>query len=264
MLVIDEDPLASPADGEPCWCGSGKPYAECHGAGPRFGAGAPVPDEPAAEGGVWIAPDAQLSRAVLEDLVRSLSGASIYMPTEEPHQRALTVSAISHALARVDVEHPPLHLGQIAVLRMDALDALGLGSEDENYLRKRLAELDDRERSDLRRAVLQAAIGHARPPTSRCFCGRGADVPVDARGPRRLAGQTLLGADWYLVSDETFEQMLRWPEPEWLPDLAAPLAREARLRPLLEAGAVGLAPEEAADVLVAEIASEATEQDLGR
>jgi hypothetical protein len=187
----------------------------------------------------------------------------IHAPSEEPQQRPIRVSSLSEQLHRVVLPGPSLQLGQVAIERVDALDQLGLGSEDPSYLEKRLDELTESDRSALVHALLLAAwstldrllseVGSAEAPTA---------LWSPSASPARIVGQTLLWADHYLVADRTLDALLATSDPERLTHLAASLAAEARLRPLLQAGVVALVPEETAHVIVADAAYEATEQDL--
>jgi hypothetical protein len=156
-----------------------------------------------------------------------------------------------------------LALSQIAVMRSDGIDSLGLGSDDPDYLEKRLNSFSDQDHEALIKLIfstgratldrLLANTGEQEPPTA--LWAEGAD-------PRSIAGQTLLWADHYLADDAVAGQLLHHPEKDALRHLARPLAREMSLRPLLETGVVALVPLEVASLLVADDAYSATEHDL--
>ena len=223
-----------------------------------------MPDDPPPGGGIWVGPDIALSPEAIDDLIATTTGRPIYGPTERPTQRPITVSSLAEMLARVRLDNPPYPPHQIALERADALDALGLGSDDAAYLRKRLGAMSQTDRSDLAGALFvsaRATLDWLTVSTEREQRPTALWTP-EGGNRARLVGQTLFWADHYLVADSSLEALLRRPEPEQLPDLAEPLAEEMRLRPLLEAGVLLLVPEQVAHVLVAESAYESAAEAL--
>lgn len=257
------DPLATLPRNQPCWCGSGRKYKLCHGRGPRWPPGAPLPDTPPEHGGVWVAPDVALAPSAIADLTRQVSGVPIWGPSEEPEQRPLVVDSFSARLAELPARNPLLTLSEAGMMRNDALAALGLASEDEEYLRKRLRSISDADHDDLARGVFSTGketldrlqADALRPDAPTALWAGGSD-------PRRMTGQTLLWADHYLAEDRVADALLRHPEVNEAEDLVSALAREARMRGLLEAGAIALVPQSVIAVLTAHVAYEATDADL--
>ncbi len=257
---MPHDPFESPSRNQPCWCGSSRKYKLCHGTGPRWPAGAPLPEEEPKDG-IWISPDTTLSQKALDGLVAQMSGAPIWAPSDEPKQRPLVVEEFSARLASVPLLRPTVSLKAIAAERNDGLDALGLGSDDSDRVLRRLRDCSGGDRERLADAVfgagkrtldrLREQSMEAEPPVA--LWAGGAD-------PARIAGQTLLWADHYLVDDAVAAALLTGDDEQ----LAQSLAAELRLRPLLEAGVVVLVPEQLAQVLAAQPAYAATEEDLGR
>jgi hypothetical protein len=204
-----------------------------------------------------------LSAEALQDLMAQMRGSPVWAPSSEPTQRPLIVEALSVRLASLARASPSLTFRQIALERMDAIDALGLGSEDPEYLSQRLTELAPADWEALAAAVFQSGKAtldrlreHAEAPESPvALWAGGADA-------FRVVGQTLLWADHYLVDDATAEVLLESPERPEPRQLCDALARESRLRPLLEVGILLLVPEQVAHVLVAETAYAATAVDL--
>ncbi len=90
-------------------------------------------------------------------MAAQLSGMPIHAPSDEPQQRPIRIASLSEQLRRVTLPGPPLQLGQIAIERIDALDQLGLGSEDPSNLERRLDELTETDRSALVHTLLLAA-----------------------------------------------------------------------------------------------------------
>jgi hypothetical protein len=204
-----------------------------------------------------------MTREALEGFAAQMKGAPIYGPSEKPEQRPITVSSLAEQLSRVMMPGPTLRLDQIAVERFDGIDALGLGSDDAQYLERRLTQLSDGDRSALAATLFTAA----RSTLDRLTANASAHEPPTALWtphgePARVVGQTLLWADHYLVADATLEALLQVRDPGKLERLASPLAREARLRPLLETGVLALVPEQTAHVLVAEDAYASAEESL--
>jgi len=265
VLWVDMEPLAPRSRNQACWCGSGLKYKLCHGRGPRWPPGAPLPETAPEDGGVWIAPDVALAKEAIEDLTRQITGAPIWPPTDEPTQRPLIVDAFSARIAGVPAHDSLLSLAEAGMMRNDAFASLGLASEDEAHLRKRLSSVSNADHEDLAAAVfstgketldrLRADAVRAEAPTA-LWTGGG--------DPRRMTGQTLLWADHYLAEDRVAEELLRRPEPRQAAHLASALAREARMRGLLEIGAVALVPQAVMAILTAEAAYETTEADLSR
>ncbi|HMJ36762.1 MAG TPA: SEC-C domain-containing protein [Baekduia sp.] len=257
--------LVSPGRNDPCWCGSMNKYKSCHGRGPQFGPGAALPSDDPEDGSIWIAPDTALAPEAIQDMMRNLRGAPINAPSSEPEQRPRRINAFSQTLAEAAVGAPPLTLKEIAAERVGGIDALGLGSEDVTYLRSRLADFSPEAHEELLGVIFRAAkstldrLRHdatlVDAPTA--LWARSGDA-------RRLAGQTLLWADHYLVADRVAAHFLDCPERGRLAGAAEGLAAEAQLRPLLQAGAVALVPEEAAEVLVAEEAYATTDESLAQ
>lgn len=257
------DPLQPLSRNQSCWCGSGRKYKLCHGRGPRWPPGAPLPDDPPENGGIWVAPDVALEPEAIEDLTRQMTGAPIWTPSDEPAQRPMIVDSFSAQLARVPAKDPLLSLAQVGMMRNDGIAALGLASEDEHFLRERLSSMSDADHAALVQVVfssgketldhLQAVAAAQQSPTA---------VWAGDADPRRMAGQTLLWADHYLAEDRVAEDLLRRPEREQAETLARAFAREARLRALLAVGAIALVPQAVISVLTSDVTYAATEGDL--
>lgn len=210
-----------------------------------------------------MAPDVALDPEAMEDLTRQMAGAPIWAPTEEPEQRPLIVDSFSARLAELPPREPLLSLREAGVARNDAVAALGLASEDEEYLRERLSSISAADHADLVKAVfstgketldrLRAEAASREAPTA---------LWTGDTDPRRMTGQTLLWADHYLAEDRLAEDLLRRPDRREAASLASALAREARVRGLLEIGAVALVPQAVIAMLTADVAYTATEADL--
>lgn len=145
---------------EPCWCGSGLKYKACHGSGPRWPPGAPVPPDPG-DGSVYIAPDVLLPRDELERLTSQMTGSPIYGPSDEPRQRPYRVSAFSEHLARVEPRVPTVALADLGRQRFAGLEDLGLA--DPTRLSQRLGNLSD----DDHEALVHLVFGLARATIDR-------------------------------------------------------------------------------------------------
>jgi hypothetical protein len=213
--------------------------------------------------GLWIAPDVALSRQALGDLMKQMEGAPIWAPSSEPKQRPLIVTSFSERLAGIEPDRPTLSFGEIAAERMDALDALGLGSDDPERLRKHLLAISSEDHEALIRTVFRAGkatLDRLRENTTQDE--RPTTLWASSGNARRVAAQTLLWADHYLVNDALASALLDSPSRADAPELAPALLAEFQLRPLLQAGVVVLVPQEVAQVLAADDAYRATKSDL--
>lgn len=245
---------------DPCWCGSGKKYKVCHGTGPRFPPGAPIEKE-SKEGETWIAPDVALSRQAMDDMLAQMTGAPIFMPSDEMQQPPLQVSQFSARLAEVEALQPSLPFGVLGGQRFEVLDGLGL--TDPKNLRARLETLS----ADDYDALVHATFSTARATLDRLLeQTNAAERPTALWGETsalpHLVRQTLFWADHYLVPDDLAQELIRRPGREHAPKLARALESLVQLQPLIELGVVVPVPEEVLSVLTANEVVSRTEGDL--
>jgi len=190
-----------------------------------------------------------------------MTGAPIYMPSEEMQQSPLRVSEFSARLAEVEALQPTLPFPVIGQQRFEILENLGLTQS--GGLQTRLQELSPDEfdelihatfstaRSTLDRLIEQAA----EQERATALWGDGVALP-------RLISQTLFWADHYLASDDLAQELIRHPRIEEAPKLAFALESLVELQPLVEMGVVVLVPEEVLATLTADEVLATTDRDL--
>ncbi len=261
-MMSMRDPLAPYGRNDPCWCGSGEKYKACHGDGPRWPPGAPIPaDRSDDEKSIQIAPDVTMSRDAMNDLTRQMAGAPIHMPSSEPQPEPLRVTEFSARLAATEPLVPSVSLAELGCQRFAVLEDLGLVNPDS--LGSRLASLTDDDFDALIHATFSTAKGMldrlleqaAQPDRPTALWAETSDVPL-------MVAQTLFWADHYLAPDELAQGLLRSPDVKEAPRLESALRQLLKLRPLIELGVVGLVLDEALAVLTAEGTEVATAADL--
>jgi hypothetical protein len=245
---------------ESCWCGSEQKYKDCHGSGPRFAPGALIERE-SENGEVWISPDTAIPRDVMDDFMSQMTGAPIYMPTDEMVPPPMQVAQISAHLAEIDALEPTLTLDAVGRQRFEALEGLGLA--DPKTLAARLADLS----ADDYEALVHAAFSTAKAVLDRLLeQAKGVERPTALWGTEgslpQVVSQTLFWADHYLTPDELVQALIRNPGREQAPKLADALESALELRGLIEQGVVALVPAEAISVLIADEVAKTTESDL--
>ncbi len=202
-----------------------------------------------------------LSRQAVDDMLAQMTGAPIYMPSEEMQQPPLRVTQFSARLAEVEALQPSLPFDVLGRQRFEALDGLGL--TDPENLRARLDALS----TDDYEALVHATFSTARATLDRLLEQAGtAERPTALWGETsalpHLVRQTLFWADHYLAPDDLAQELIRRPGREQAPKLAGALESLVQLRPLIELGVVVSVPEEVISVLTASEVVSSTESDL--
>jgi hypothetical protein len=156
---------------------------------------------------------------------------------------------------------PTVDLREIATMRFEMLDALGLG--DLGALSARVGNLTDRDVDEL----AYGALDLAKASVDRLLEESSSATPpvvlwADGDSVPEVVGRTLLWADRYLVPDSLADALMG---PTLRPtDLERGLIRLLEIRPLIELGVVVPVLSDLAIVLSAEAAHEATNSDLGQ
>jgi SEC-C motif len=224
------DPLAEFGRNEPCWCGSGRKYKECHLLAHLSAPGAPVPEDTTDE--VYVAPHT----AVAREAWRSPDGP-VPITTQVPVPQATPLSVPDLVRALATRPNQPAHShSELGDLRYALLDTHGI--QDPN---KVSAGHHDTQLERLRADLAAGALDLARATLDRLLLNaKSAQAPVvlrsDAPDVVRLVGQTLLWADHYLLDDELAGLAARQDDSSdaWRSAVADLLT----LRPLVEAGIV--------------------------
>lgn len=246
----------SPTDG--CWCGSGDTYGNCHGLDRRSAPGEAVPGD-LPDGSIFLAPRVAVHPSVLTDWIGRAGELLIRAPSDEPSQPPVVVPATAIRLSRVEKREPTLPFAQLAAMRFEQLDALGLGKAES--ARERLSGLTTDEEDALAHAIIDTASASLARALDQ---GRSDDRPstiwVGADAPLVTMRKTLLWADHYVVADKVADGLLRSPgNPARFQEDFLELLR---LRPLLEAGVVVAIPEDLVTVATNDKVIELTEADL--
>jgi len=249
---LEHDPLWEIRRNDPCWCGSRQKYKCCHGHKlPRSQPGAEIPSETGEL--TYISPTTRVALGAFDG---SGIGAPMYMPSDKPEQRPLSVPAEAIKWAAIPRRQPVVSLGELGRLRFEILDGLGL--TEPNAVAARVSALPDSDRDDLRYGILDLTKttidtlhhqqGLSEPATA---------IWVDTDRVDHMVGSTMLWADHYLYPDPLADVVLGKRS-----DLAGALLTTIRLRPLIEAGIVVPISRSVAVVAAGRAAIDQTARDL--
>jgi hypothetical protein len=240
-----------------CWCDSGRSHGDCHGDWSRISEpGAPVPD--GEDDDVWLTPTTVTKLAVLVNSM-GRDRPQLVVPPDRPAPRPLRVDARTVDLARAaapDIASPR----ESGRRRFEILDEYGLG--DATLVK---AQVDALPEDALGEVAARLAL-ESRAAVSRLLRSAESDSPPTTRWSDEahagLVGQTLLWADHYLVPDGVTASVLQGDVSR--DALERHFARQARLRPLIEAGIVVPVPTELAVLYAADAILQETHADLSR
>lgn len=259
--VDDVTPELLPPYGrnDPCWCGSGRKYKQCHGSGPASLPGAPVP--PDDDEGYWVSPTVRINRGAMRASdAFGEGGVPITVQREDrpvagplivPKYGALLASASGVANST---------FSECGMHRFTVLADYGL--DDDSALSAQLDVLSDDTIADVAVELLR----NARVTLDLLQQSAVSDTPrtalwTESSAVTSMIGQTLLWADLYLVEDSLLDAFLAHEEPE-RSRLRTAIAEALRLRPLVEAGLVVPVPTGAGVTLAAHTIHQSTERDL--
>ena len=252
------DPLRTLSRTDPCWCGSGQAYRDCHDAShPLSGAGDPLPADP--DGALYISPNTLISDITLAQLARSYRGSPIYAPSRRDVLRPLRTTAGAYRLGKAAAARATHDVPTLASQRFEILKGHGLMPRRD--IGRHLRQLTETDLNQLR----YAAVDIARLTIDRLLWEAKQDLPpttVWAPGaePARAVASTMFWADHYLMEDEFLSAVMA--EPIDPTAVAAAVRNLHRHRGLLEAGLLVPLAMDVAEVMGSTVGDAWTERDL--